>query len=1081
MLRYRRYRVFVVFAVIAVLAIYHFGSGTSQVDYLKQQLSFHTGGSSKQESSSSGSAEQAQEIFKGGPPPPVNHKDNADTIKDSPPAAESKYAPPPVKEPSKPKQHAPPDTRPKVDKTEDDFEGKGPVRKPGKAEAELPSRPKSSKAAAKIADDDDVTAGKPSTTTMDEDRVRVLPNPIPADAFEKVHPADYGEGRWDNDQLPLDAPPVYWKKPKEHFPINDTDVITMPTGKPKKLPKIQAAFEEETAAQKKDRLAKQDVIKEAFVHAWTGYKQNAWGHDEIKPVNGEYKNPFNGWGATLVDSLDIIWMMGLKEEFEEAVKQVGKINFKTSRRNDIPLFETTIRYLGGLLGAYDVSGGKYRILLDKAAELAEILIGAFDTPNRMPDTFYQWKPDFASQAHRSSTRVVLAELGSLALEFTRLAQLTKEPRYYDAIARITDALEQWQDKTRLPGMWPAHLDASGCEKKYLPGPSVSEIAKAGGVQVLDSKGTPIQQSGAHAASDEPVNEDDGLTGKGAVTTNRDDDELEGVDKKRPIKGGASKDAEGHTQYKDLDDTGIRTGRISGFDDIHKEGKDPAGKPKLPPPKKQGSSEDEFIPLERPDPVVFNVKGGNTKQKRQLHDLDAKVAAEKGPTSGGLSSYGDPYKMDDPHVIPPQLPTHKHDEGFPSTFHPPDYSKEECIPQGLTSQTKWGTDDFTLGSLADSTYEYLPKMHLLLNGLTSQYKTMYEKAADAAKEKLLFRHMIPNSDREILVSGQYSITQNMGPDGTTPIMSGRLKTTGSHLTCFVGGMFAMGSKLFDRKDDLEIAKKLTDGCVYAYEMTATGIMPETFNAVPCDDRKSCPWNETKWWEALDPDLGDWRMKNYEANVKFYETQVAMRESFKKDGATPKRAKSIEETLADIDMEDGIKTSTSSRKKTAAELAEDEEFAAVRGTKKNTIIIGDDDDEMTDLKRSSDADVLEKRQLHDVDSEDEQLSSHVKPGINGADHGADFWEARAHQQDIYEAEQAAKQIEIAKGTYDWDETMWKEPSITQAALPPLYSPTKPLNHEQFVKKTIEEDRIPPGIQSMGDRRYILRYAYLSAAPF
>ena len=33
-----------------------------------------------------------------------------------------------------------------------------------------------------------------------------------------------------------------------------------------------------------------------------------------------------------------------QELFKE---QVGKINFKTSRRSDIPLFETTIRYLGG--------------------------------------------------------------------------------------------------------------------------------------------------------------------------------------------------------------------------------------------------------------------------------------------------------------------------------------------------------------------------------------------------------------------------------------------------------------------------------------------------------------------------------------------------------------------------------------------------------------------------------------------------------------------------------------------------------------------------------------------------------------
>jgi mannosyl-oligosaccharide alpha-1,2-mannosidase len=129
------------------------------------------------------------------------------------------------------------------------------------------------------------------------------------------------------------------------------------------------------------------------------------------------------------------------------------------------MFETTIRYLGGLLAAYDVSEGKYRNLLDKAVELAEVLIGAFDTPNRMPVLFYNWMPAYASQPRRASRRSNLAELGSLSMEFTRLAQLTKEPKYYDAIARVTNALSEWQDRgTRLAGVFPENVDASGCNR-----------------------------------------------------------------------------------------------------------------------------------------------------------------------------------------------------------------------------------------------------------------------------------------------------------------------------------------------------------------------------------------------------------------------------------------------------------------------------------------------------------------------------------------------------------------------------------------------------------------------------------------
>jgi len=220
-------------------------------------------------------------------------------------------------------------------------------------------------------------------------RQRVVAGAPPGEVIKAVI-AEAGEGRKDEDPLPEDAVLIRWEPPEEHFPLAET--IQMPAGTPKPIPKIQHGFEKESSVEHKLRLEKLEVIKDAFLHAWNGYKENAWGKDELKPITALYKNPFNGWGATLIDSLDTLWIMGLKKEFEEAVATVKSIDFRTSRRSDIPLFETVIRYLGGLLGAYDVSGGKYRILLDKAVELGEILIGAFDTPNRMPITFFQWKP-----------------------------------------------------------------------------------------------------------------------------------------------------------------------------------------------------------------------------------------------------------------------------------------------------------------------------------------------------------------------------------------------------------------------------------------------------------------------------------------------------------------------------------------------------------------------------------------------------------------------------------------------------------------------------------------------------------------
>ena len=110
----------------------------------------------------------------------------------------------------------------------------------------------------------------------------------------------------------------------------------------------------------------------------------------MTPHTASYQDTFGGWAATLVDSLDTLWLMGLKEEFEEAVAAALTIDFTTSDTHTINVFETTIRYMGGFLGAYEVSGKKHPELLDKAVEVGELMMSAFDTPNRMPITRWNW-------------------------------------------------------------------------------------------------------------------------------------------------------------------------------------------------------------------------------------------------------------------------------------------------------------------------------------------------------------------------------------------------------------------------------------------------------------------------------------------------------------------------------------------------------------------------------------------------------------------------------------------------------------------------------------------------------------------
>lgn len=53
----------------------------------------------------------------------------------------------------------------------------------------------------------------------------------------------------------------------------------------------------------------------------------------------------------------------------------------------------------------------------------------------------------------------MAEIGSLSLEFTRISQISGDPKFFDAIQRIYDVLEREQALTKLPGMWPVVVNA----------------------------------------------------------------------------------------------------------------------------------------------------------------------------------------------------------------------------------------------------------------------------------------------------------------------------------------------------------------------------------------------------------------------------------------------------------------------------------------------------------------------------------------------------------------------------------------------------------------------------------------------
>lgn len=135
--------------------------------------------------------------------------------------------------------------------------------------------------------------------------------------------------------------------------------------------------------------------------------------------------------------------------------------------------------------------------------------------------------------------------------------------------------------------------------------------------------------------------------------------------------------------------------------------------------------------------------------------------------------------------------------------------------------------------------------MMLGGQAKQTRSMYEKFIDVAQEHLFFRPMTVHEE-DILIAGSVHSYKGNKP---------QLNPEQQHLTCFAGGMLAIAGKIFDRPEDLADGVRLTDGCVWAYRNTLSGIMPETFTAVPCEDRTVCPWDSKKWFKAIDTEADD----------------------------------------------------------------------------------------------------------------------------------------------------------------------------------------------------------------------------------
>ncbi|HUL43613.1 MAG TPA: glycoside hydrolase family 47 protein [Bacteroidota bacterium] len=189
-----------------------------------------------------------------------------------------------------------------------------------------------------------------------------------------------------------------------------------------------------------------DSVRDEFLHAWNGYRNYAWGHDELKPLT----NQAHDWYPvslcmTPVDAYDALVIMNLKAEAAEAKKLIlDSLSF--DRNFEVQSFEVTIRLLGGLLSAYELDGDQKFLAL--AEDLGKRLLPVFNSSTGMPYRYVNLQTGKIRDSINNP-----AEIGTSVLEFGTLSKLTGNPLYYNKAKNAVVQLFRKRSHLGLVGTW----------------------------------------------------------------------------------------------------------------------------------------------------------------------------------------------------------------------------------------------------------------------------------------------------------------------------------------------------------------------------------------------------------------------------------------------------------------------------------------------------------------------------------------------------------------------------------------------------------------------------------------------------
>ncbi|CCG85113.1 protein of unknown function, partial [Taphrina deformans PYCC 5710] len=198
--------------------------------------------------------------------------------------------------------------------------------------------------------------------------------------------------------------------------------------------------QEDNGLQSLSNTAKQGRIRGVFLESWGAYTRSAWGKDEFKPVSKTGKNMITGgMGWIIIDALDTMHLMDLQQPLAEARRWVlTEHTFDVDA--EVSVFETTIRMLGGLLSIFHLT--QDQAYLEKAKDLGDRLLGAYDTPSGIPLASVNLRTRKGARNHEEMGASSTAEVASLQLEMKFLSHALKDAKYASASEKVMARLRQ---------------------------------------------------------------------------------------------------------------------------------------------------------------------------------------------------------------------------------------------------------------------------------------------------------------------------------------------------------------------------------------------------------------------------------------------------------------------------------------------------------------------------------------------------------------------------------------------------------------------------------------------------------------